>query len=222
MIKLQKGPIPNALDENAAKWTKALLDKIANGEKPTDAEKSKYRREDVKAALVAETNGKCAYCESKIKHIHHGDVEHIYPKSLDPSKSFEWENLTLACEVCNQFKSDYDPYVEHIIDPYLIDPEQHLRFFGGLIYSRGTPHGNASKEILRLQRPALVEQRNEHIDNIMKIYGRIFDVSLPLGVRQAIYDDLVGTYTDGSAAYSAMAKCLVDQMRNDLPADITS
>ena len=81
MIKLSKTEEPQILLDNGPNWTKVIVDKIAVGETPTDTEKTRYRHPDIKAALVAETNGKCAYCESKVLHIHHGDVEHIYPKS---------------------------------------------------------------------------------------------------------------------------------------------
>lgn len=63
--------------------------------------------------------GKCAYCESVIDF---GDVEHFRPKGgargLD-GKSFypdcywwlayDWDNLLLACETCNQSKRDFFP-----------------------------------------------------------------------------------------------------------------
>lgn len=73
MIKLQKGPEPNVLQADAERWTAELL---AAGDK-AKAKNSRYGHPDVKAALIAETNGKCAYCESKLLHIAYGDVEHI-------------------------------------------------------------------------------------------------------------------------------------------------
>lgn len=139
MIKLSKLDEPDVLFNNSATWTQVLLNKEAAGKKPTASEKSRYRHPEIKAVLVKETGGKCAYCESKLLHIHHGDVEHIYPKSLDVRKTFEWRNLTLACEKCNQNKSNKDPLLEQIIDPYEDDPEYHLVFVGALIFPRGTP-----------------------------------------------------------------------------------
>ena len=37
--------------------------------------------ESVKDALREAQHGKCAFCESKISHIAHGDVEHFRPKA---------------------------------------------------------------------------------------------------------------------------------------------
>jgi uncharacterized protein (TIGR02646 family) len=111
MIFLKKGEEPQVLISNGPVWTQKLLQREAAGETPTRTEATHYRHPDIKAALVAETHNKCAYCESKLQHIHHGDVEHIFPKSRDPSRMLKWDNLTLACEVCNQNKSDRDPRV---------------------------------------------------------------------------------------------------------------
>src|ERR1700677_4060556 len=102
MIKLSKLDEPPILAKNAIKWTKVLLDTVAAGKIPTETERPRYRHPQIKDTLVRETHGKCAYCESKLRHIHHGDVEHIMPKSLDLGKIVQWDNLTLACEKCNQ------------------------------------------------------------------------------------------------------------------------
>jgi uncharacterized protein (TIGR02646 family) len=99
MIRLTKLAKPQILQDNEARWTAIIVDKVALNEVPTQTEKTRYRHPQIKAALVQETRGKCAYCESKFLHVHHGDVEHIYPKSLAPEKTVVWENLTLACEI---------------------------------------------------------------------------------------------------------------------------
>ena len=61
---------------------------------------NRYSRPEIKAELIAETKGKCAYCESKITHIYPGDIEHIIPKSIFPRLTFTWANLTLGCYWC--------------------------------------------------------------------------------------------------------------------------
>lgn len=124
MIKINKLNEPQVLIDNGKEWTRQHLENIANGVESSAYLKSRYNHKDIKDQIVKETNGKCAYCESKLRHIHHGDIEHIFPKSLDETKRFEWNNLTLACEICNQYKSNQDPYLTHIQDPYASDPEK--------------------------------------------------------------------------------------------------
>lgn len=222
MIKLSKAEKPQILLDNGPNWTKVIVDKIAVGETPTDTEKTRYRHPDIKAALVAETNGKCAYCESKVLHIHHGDVEHIYPKSLDPSKTVEWENLTLACEICNQNKSNRDPYLQHIIDPYIINPGDHLTFAGALILSKGSAHGTNSRAILDLNRGNLVERRQEKLEGLIAIAENVFRLDLPQATRQAIYDNFVANDAAPEAPFSAMAISFLEQVKQNLPADIAA
>src|SRR5260221_8924791 len=177
MIRLKKSPKPEYLARNASEWARVLLEKLAVNQVPSPTEKSRYRHPDIHAELISETHGKCAYCESRLLHIHHGDVEHIYPKSLAPAKTFEWKNLTLACEICNQNKSDKDPLMEHMIDPYEDDPENYFLFVGGLIFGKGIP-GVSTVEILRLHRAELVEIRQTQVEKIMSIYAQIFQEEL--------------------------------------------
>jgi uncharacterized protein (TIGR02646 family) len=47
--------------------------------------------------------GVCNYCEQSEAN----DIEHIFPKSFFPEKTFAWENYLLACKQCNSaFKLD--------------------------------------------------------------------------------------------------------------------
>jgi hypothetical protein len=50
MIKLEKTSKPEVLVKNAANWTTNFLNKIANDTTPTQAENSRYRHPEVKAA----------------------------------------------------------------------------------------------------------------------------------------------------------------------------
>jgi hypothetical protein len=220
MIKLTKEPKPKILLENAVAWTASLLSKLAAGIEPTAAEKTRYRHKDIKSVLEKETSGKCAYCESKLKHIHHGDVEHIYPKSLDPSRQLEWENLTLACEICNQNKSNRDPHLEFIIDPYVKDPDQHIFFFGPMAFSLGTAEGVSSITLLDLNRPELVVMRNETVQRIMGLYETLLRPDIPLIAKRAILDDIEANESNGSAQFSAVVKSVVASMRSKLPQEM--
>lgn len=220
MIPLKKSAKPQILVDHEAEWTQALLDKAAANTEPTQTEKTRYRHPDIKAALVAETNNKCAYCESKLQHIHHGDVEHIMPKSLELSKTVVWTNLTLACEVCNQNKSNLDPNANQIIDPYNTDPELHIVFLGAFAVPRGTVAGEATKAILDLDRPALIEQRGDRLKYLMSIYSKVLRTDIPLAARRAIYKDLVQREAANDKAFSAMARDAIAAMAHVIPSEV--
>lgn len=105
MIRLAKGEEPQILRDNRENWTTELLAAVAADDKNEIKKKTKrYNHPDVKDALKRETSEKCAYCEAKITVVAHGDIEHVSPKSLDRTLTFVWENLTFACQICNQKK----------------------------------------------------------------------------------------------------------------------
>lgn len=174
MIRLHKSAIPATLNKNAAKWLLELQDAIAAGDKKAKAYcQSRYNQTDIKAAVIEETGGKCAYCEANVSATSHGDIEHIYPKSLDVTKTFEWENLGFACEKCNQNKSNKDPNLEKIIDPYSVDPEPYVVFYAGFINGNGTAEGVNTINIMDLKRAELAERRAEVIESLIKSVNAI-------------------------------------------------
>lgn len=220
MIKLNKAAKPSVLAKNAEEWTRIVLAKIKAGDKLTSVDDARYRHPEVKAALITETHGKCAYCESKLKHIHHGDVEHIAPKSLEPDKRYEWNNLTLACEICNQNKSNRDPNTDHILDPYLKNPDDHLTFVGSFIFPLGTNHGKNTEVLLDLNRAALLERRKSRLEQIMGIYETILRVDLPIETRKIIYQNLLDNDATANSEYSGMIKSIINCMKEKLPVEL--
>lgn len=219
MIKINKLNEPQVLIDNGTEWTRQHLENIANGVESSTYLKSRYNHKDIKEQIVKETHGKCAYCESKLRHIHHGDIEHIFPKSLDETKRFEWNNLTLACEICNQYKSDKDPLLNHIQDPYVSDPEKSFLFAGTLVVGLNTI-GICTESILKLNRDELLERRLERLEKIKLIFQNAINLSLPQPVRQNIYNDLVTQEADSSSEYTAMVRCFIMQIKSNLPKDI--
>lgn len=199
MRRLTKTEKPEVLKRNADAWTNNLLGTLAAGNKPTKAMKERYRHADIKDAVVQETHGKCAYCESIVRHIAHGDIEHVAPKSKVPSKAYEWENLTLACDICNENKGDEysdDPAhsQDNLIDPYKDDPKEHFLFFREVVAPRpDSLRAFATDQVLKLSRPELLERRRE---------------------RMSFLDGLVRAYCLADAAYKPIL--LKDLMENHL------
>lgn len=202
MIKLKKLPEPDILKNNAAIWLKAIQDKLAAGQVPTDSEKSKYRHTQIKEVLKKETNGKCAYCESRLLHIAFGDVEHISPKSLKITDLFRWENLTLACDLCNTYKKD----AANIADPYVDDPDELFRFLGPMIY----PEPSSAKAVvtatqLRLNRSELLEHRNRRLAHISSLLLTIANTS-DADVKKVLIDDLLTNEASEENEYTAFVR----------------
>lgn len=173
MIKLTKGPTPKVLIDNASKWTNEYLTTLNAGQKPSDIVAHRYNHPDIKNALEKETHGKCAYCESKIKHVEYGDIEHILPKNEDarPDLYVEWTNLTLACEVCNRGnKKTYYSKELPLINPYIDNPDDYFIFVGTIISAKSNnDRAYVTESRLDLNRIDLVERRTERLQSVNKM-----------------------------------------------------
>lgn len=215
MIRLEKGPKPAILVRNEASWTEELLRALESGEPNSDAIKSsRYAHKEIKLALLEETNEKCAYCESKPLHVSFGDVEHICPKAVNPSRSYEWENLTLACSVCNNKKKDK----EGMVDPYAEDPIQAFEFFGPMIAERAAhPSAKRTRIELDLNRKELMSQRAEFL---AKIRSELLENRSNSDVNERIITEeaIISHYKNRSGQFSACASHFLDDFiaRNPL------
>src|ERR1700730_8172550 len=129
MIRLIKGEKPDILVRNGQSWTQELLSALAKGKDINAARKNRYNNRAIKTELLKETGEKCAYCESKFRHVTFGDIEHITPKDSSPELTYEWSNLTIACDVCNTNKGAKVGF----IDPYVDDPTTRFKFRGPMI-----------------------------------------------------------------------------------------
>jgi uncharacterized protein (TIGR02646 family) len=188
MIKLIKGPTPSILQLNAGQWTAAAMSFFNAGQPIPDNIINKYNQPAVKAALVDETKAKCAYCESKILHIDYGDIEHIIPKRKHPITAFEWDNLTLACGVCNNNKGDYFAQSSLLLNPYIDDIYNHLLSGTILImHVNGSIKGEFTHKLLQLNRSALVERRREAIDGLQNLIDKYHRESIL--ILKDIYKD---------------------------------
>lgn len=211
MIRLTKGAIPQILAQNAIAWTKVLTDHLHAGTQPSPAEKSRYGHPKIKAALIAETVGKCAYCESKLRHITYGDVEHITPKSVDVTKTFDWQNLTLACDVCNTKKGDHFGNHEDLVDPYTTNPEDHFTFAGANILSKpGDGPALITESTLQLNRLELLERRSERLHFLHRQLHLLTEVTDP-NKKAVIRRDLETHEVKGDKEFSGMAKAYIEQ-----------
>lgn len=126
MISATRISPPSVLKNNAHTWLFKLnnlkLDPHINQSKITQAQ-NKYRHRQIKDALVEMFYGKCAYCESKITVVTYGAIEHFFPKSLYPDLTFEWTNLLLSCDICNNSRHKGTKFpLDSQGNPLLIDP----------------------------------------------------------------------------------------------------
>ncbi|KEF40385.1 TIGR02646 family protein [Schinkia azotoformans MEV2011] len=212
MITLKKIDQPQILKDKSEEWKNDLLDYINKGEKPPESIVGRYRHKEIKEALKKETHHKCAYCESKITHIDFGHIEHIVPKSIIHEKTYDWQNLTLACGTCNTNKGTYYDKTMPLLNPYKDKPENEIIFLGPVPMPRpGSNIGIITIKKLKLNRPELLERRKELIDKIMPLL-HLYEQTTNDSLRIQLYEDII-EYTKPDKEYSSMVKGVLDQLK---------
>jgi uncharacterized protein (TIGR02646 family) len=189
LIPVVRSAQPIVLHRKADDWLSELKRLMSNPATPKDhlaRAQNKYRHAQVKAALVRMFHGKCAYCESKITMVTYGAIEHFFPKSHYVDLTFEWNNLLLACDRCNDagHKGVKFP-LDNMGNPLLIDPTDgitdpntHLEFAwdarAGLasVYGRDE-RGKTVETIFDLNgvngRKELIEHRSNYVKKLLAL-----------------------------------------------------
>jgi hypothetical protein len=204
MIRLVSAPSVASLARLSGCEARAK-EAVDAGEVPPVAVNNCYRHPEVKASIVKETFDKCAYCESKITHVYWGDVEHIEPKVSVPNKRFDYENLTLACAICNNSKGDYYNQQAPILNPYVDEPKEHLVGLGPFVWHRnGSATGQRTIDLLVLNRDALNERRLECLQRLTALVDRY--CKEPAGAIKQILAAQIGEETADSAEYALIAR----------------
>lgn len=169
-----------------------------------------YSHSTNKEALRGGNFDKCMYCESRISHIDHAHIEHIKPKAPDkyPELVCTWGNLGYACSRCNTNKSDKYSETTPYIDPYSEDPEEHIFVYGALLFSKnGSERGELTISDIGLNRPELIEKRQDRVGEIEKAIKACFrtkDTTLQSNALKAIKEE-----TLPDKEYSLVVKTLL-------------
>ncbi len=217
MIRLTKGDEPIVLRDNREAWEQVLRDHATNGTEPSKADLNRYNEDGIKSALISETGGKCAYCESKFRHVTYGDIEHIVPKKLGVEHRFRWENLTLGCDVCNTKKGSR----ENLVDPYVDDPENEFIILGPMVLPHPeSDRATVTESALDLNRKDLLERRAERIKYLQKLL-RIALSMREEADRRVLLDELRTVETTDNVEYAALSRSFIRdlQLKGILPAD---
>lgn len=129
MIKLERAPKPAALTDQKAT---ELTDKFqADGS-------SVWNVGFIKEPLLDSSHRKCAYCETRLdEESKYMEVEHFKDKKDFPEEVISWQNLLPSCKKCNGNKSSHNVILNGmIIDPYEVEPRQHIYLKNFRIRSR--------------------------------------------------------------------------------------
>lgn len=101
MILIEKEGLPDGLNRRIVEIRKS--DKWKNvKEDNTDAIRQvfddDFPKNDVKAVLIREQKGLCAYCMRRIRTDSHSRVEHFVPLSRDKERALDYNNMLGVCD----------------------------------------------------------------------------------------------------------------------------
>jgi uncharacterized protein (TIGR02646 family) len=213
MIRVHRGGCPASLLKHKAGWdTKLASARISGIKNDIRKVEGNYAQTDVKDALEALFNGKCAYCESEINSVSYTHIEHYRPKSKYHTLCFEWTNLLLACARCNSkaHKGDLFPEAAErgpLLDPSAEEPRDHLKFIYdstaklALVEPR-TDRGTTTARLFGLNtRKALLKRRTNFVRRVLALKV--------LAGTDADALELLADATSPSSEYSAWAMSLL-------------
>lgn len=207
MIRLQRPAPPSDL-------TTELLEELTERFEATAY--AGWRREDIIALLLASSHSKCAYCESSLEPFQGMEVDHFDPKGSRPELALDWNNLVPSCRRCNGRKATHNVVLYPIINPYDVEPRDHLALNGTRLVGR-TALGEMTLAKLPLQ--AFAVARYLLIIDMQKLIHDLRDdlveVTPPLRPRKAsrFQDSAEAILRSGTPqkAYSAVvARALLD------------
>lgn len=174
MKSLSKGPEPAILVRNGPDWTANYVNATTDEERK---QRERWRHPQIRQALSAETDSKCAYCEGFIDDVTYAHVEHIIPKALRRDLAHEWTNLTRACPVCNTNKSDYF----ELLNPYEDPVDNQLLYFGDFVDWRiGDVRAELTIKNIQLNRLDLIKARCSRLIEIRELVERWAAADEPL------------------------------------------
>lgn len=120
MRRMQRPECPTWLQENHAKWTEAYCKRRASNPSAEfvwpQYQNAKINHE-LQQILGASTQEHCAYCDGgfPLGCASRATIDHFKPKEAFCSEAFAWANLYLACDCCQQQKSNN--YDERLLRP---------------------------------------------------------------------------------------------------------
>ncbi len=206
MIRLQRLPQPDNFSQRAQDWERRFSAERARNPKLTISKFWAAVRQEIRPdaeILFRNFHGKCAFCESKMAHVSSPHIEHFWPKSKFPHKTFAWRNWLLSCGRCNEAKWSHMPFcgpIPCLIHPIIEDPQKHIGFVGPIVVEK-TERGKQTIELVGLKRLDLEEERARWLDQICQL---LLLATIPTFHREA--RTLLIWAMQPEAPYSAMTQ----------------
>lgn len=125
---------PSILTKKKEEWTEKFIES-----KKDRPDNSKYAHSEIRTYLDSMSFHKCFYCEAMLKGAFK-EIDHFMEVNEHKDLAFEWTNLYLACDNCNDKLPNRVVNVDDVLDPCKHTDEDiktHLAFEDEVISSKG-------------------------------------------------------------------------------------
>ena len=166
MIHVKRGDPPAGFEVKAAELARRFA--VAHNQDPTlttskfwQSVRLQLRTEATE--LAERFHHKCAFCEARMEHVQHPQVEHYRPKGRVEFEAlmFHWNNWLLSCGRCNESKWKHFPDcggAPCLLDPTDDEPGEHLLFHKQEVEGL-SDRGRETVRLLGLDRSPLTRER---------------------------------------------------------------
>ena len=210
MRHIDRLSIPGILAEKKEEWqAKFEAKRVTSPSARPDS--SKYGNPKIRERLEACSCGKCFYCESKLSDTQR-EIDHFVEVSIAPELAYEWTNLYLSCNNCNDKLSHSEISVEEALDPCRDSDaviQENITFEDECICSQpGSRIGVNTIRKFRLNSNLLDLKRSKWLQKIMKEALAIRRCMIEEGRKEATKEEKYSLlrYTQPDQPYSLMSE----------------
>lgn len=204
-------PEPQILIDRKVNW---LNDLLASGKIRPDS--SKYAHIQIKTQLNSMSFNKCFYCETKLKGKTK-EIDHHIEVSVNRNLSYEWHNLYLSCDSCNNKIPHSSIAINTALDPCInTDDEikEHLTFDDELIEPKNnSPFGLTTIQKYRLDSEVLDTRRLKSLKKFLKLFIEIQKKQVQEARNHLSIDEsnAINRFKNIDNSYSLMFTSLLDK-----------
>jgi uncharacterized protein (TIGR02646 family) len=202
MRYIQKFSEPDILKNKKNEWTKNFIESQKN--RP---DSSKYGHNEIKNKLLTISHNKCFYCESLLKGSTK-EIDHFIEVAEDKTLAYEWENLYLSCDNCNDKIPNKDIPVKDVLDPckdYDDEIRKHISFEDEQI-TYYSDKGEKTVKKFKLSSEKLDLLRSRELSNFKKILLALKDKQIKESRKGLTEDEknILKRFSKSDHSYSMM------------------
>ncbi|WP_353164212.1 HNH endonuclease [Empedobacter brevis] len=202
---------PEILIHKKNEWLQKLKE---NGKTRPDS--SKYRNPNILLQLNTISNSKCYYCESLLKQVP-SEVDHHIEVKCDLDKSYEWDNLFLACDNCNNKVPHNVIPIESTLNPFIDSDDEikrHITFDDEIIRIKDhSVKGDQTIKKYRLSTDLLDHKRIKQLNIFYKVIEEIRKKQIEQNGREMNEDEkeIIRSFKSIDKPYSLMFTVLFEK-----------